>query len=440
MKVQTEELPDSEVALSFEVDDDRVERAMDAAYRRIAGRVNIAGFRRGKAPRQLVERVVGHESLMEEALNHLLPEVFEEALRETSLVALTEPEFDVESLAPLRAKARVVVPPPVDLGEYRAIHRAAPDVAVAEEEVDRVVQQLRESHAEWVPVEQPVEVGNRVTIDVVGTVAEERIINQEEIEYLVDPGRKAPFPGFAEHLVSASAGDSLAFDLTAPNEEEEGSLAGKSIGFQVSVKDVKVKELPELDDYFATTVGQYADLADLKGKIEAELRERAQMNADLKIEAEVLDEALEAATLSIPDRLVDHQAHRSRDRLVHDLDSRGLSLEQYLRVLRKSESDFDAERRSDAERTLRRSFILQAIAASEEIVISDDEIDAAIRLALESEDADRRTIDRAIKQPEVRQRMQKSLMEQGALKWLVSNAVGVRGAVPETEVLNAPSN
>ncbi len=179
MKVQTEDLPDSEVALSFEVEDDRVERAMDAAYRRMAGRVNIAGFRRGKAPRQLVERVVGRESLMEEALNHLLPEVFEEALRETSLEALTEPEFDVESLTPLRAKARVVVPPPVELGDYRAIHRDVTDVAIGEDEIDRVLQDLRERYAEWAPVERPAQVGDRVTIDVVGNEGEESVINQE---------------------------------------------------------------------------------------------------------------------------------------------------------------------------------------------------------------------------------------------------------------------
>src|SRR5947199_846025 len=146
MKVETRELPDSEFEFSFEVEDARVERAMDAAYRRVASQVNIAGFRRGKAPRALVERVIGHESLLEEALNVLLPEVYEEAVREANVEALTEPVFDVESITPLKAKATVVVPPPVELGDYRSIRRERPEVAVSDEEIDGVLQSLRERH------------------------------------------------------------------------------------------------------------------------------------------------------------------------------------------------------------------------------------------------------------------------------------------------------
>src|SRR4051794_41054665 len=155
MRVETEQLPDGEVALSFEVDDDRVERAMDAAYRRVANRVDIAGFRRGKAPRPLVERVIGREQLLQEALNQLLPEVYEEALRETNVQAMSEPEFDVESFTPLRAKATVIVEPPVQLGDYRAISKEPSPPTVSDEEIDVVLNQLRERHAEWVPRERP---------------------------------------------------------------------------------------------------------------------------------------------------------------------------------------------------------------------------------------------------------------------------------------------
>jgi trigger factor len=170
MKVETEQLPDGEVALSFEVEEARVERAMDAAYRRVANRVDVAGFRRGKAPRQLVERMVGRESLLEEALNQLLPEAYEEALKETNVDAVTEPEFDVESLEPLRAKATVVVRPAVTLGDYQAISKDAPQPTISDEEVDTVLQGLRDRHAEWVPAERASASGDLVTIDVSGTV------------------------------------------------------------------------------------------------------------------------------------------------------------------------------------------------------------------------------------------------------------------------------
>src|SRR5438128_3193971 len=205
MKVETEQLPHGEVALSFEVEDIRVERAMDAAYRRLANRVDIAGFRRGKAPRPLVERVVGRESLVDEALNHLLPEVYEEALRETHVDAVTEPEFDVESLTPLRAKATVVVRPTVELGDYRSIVRDIPEPTVNEEEVNAVLEQLRERHAEWVPADRPAGAGDRVAMDVTGTTDDETVISQDDVEYVIDLENSAPLPGFAAKLVGISA-------------------------------------------------------------------------------------------------------------------------------------------------------------------------------------------------------------------------------------------
>src|SRR5438093_11102291 len=148
MKVETEELPDSQVALSMEIEDERLERAMELAYRHLAGHVNIAGFRRGKAPRSLVERVVGHEQMLEEALEHLLPEAYAEALQIAQVKALTDPEFDVESMSPLKAKATVVVRPPVELGDYREIKKDHASTDVESSEVDDVLDQLRVDQAE----------------------------------------------------------------------------------------------------------------------------------------------------------------------------------------------------------------------------------------------------------------------------------------------------
>src|SRR5437870_1168243 len=201
MKVETEELPDSQVALSMEIEDERLDRAMELAYRHLAGHVNIAGFRRGKAPRSLVERVVGHEQMLEEALEHLLPEAYEEALQITQVRALTDPEFDVESMAPLKAKATVVVRPPVELGDYLAIQHEPKGAEVDDKEIEEVVEQLRDSHAEWVPAERPAGVGDRVAIDVVGRVEDEEIIRREDIEYVLEAERPDPVPGFADQLV-----------------------------------------------------------------------------------------------------------------------------------------------------------------------------------------------------------------------------------------------
>lgn len=420
MKVQTQDLPDGEVAVSFDIDDARFEHAMEVAYRRAANRVSIAGFRRGKAPRQLVERVVGRESLVEEALNQLLPEAFQEVARETNIVALTDPEFDVESLSPLRAKARIVVPPSVELGDYRAIRRSIPDVSVDEAEVDAVVQQLRESHGEWVPVERPAEIGDRVAIDVVGRAEGSTVINQDDVEYVLRPESPVPVPGFAQQLVGASTGEARSFELAATEGDE--TLVEKTIAFGVTVKDVKVKELPELDDDFASTVGEHANVQELLDSIRQRLRERGEATAREKVEQEILDEAIGSSMLTIPERLTDQQTHRIGDRLARDLDSGGLSIEQYLQIRRIGADELDAELRSQADRSLRRRFVLEAIAEHENLAVDDDAVDHGIRDAMGAEGADRRAVEQAFQQSEVRERVRSALREERAAKWLVEHA------------------
>ncbi len=432
MKVETEQLPHGEVALSFEVEDDRVERAMDAAYRRMAGSVNIAGFRRGKAPRQLVERVLGREQLLQEALNHLLPEVYEEALRETNVQAISEPEFDVESISPLKAKATVIVQPPVELGDYRSISKDPPEATVTEEEIDTVLQGLRERHAEWVPAERAAEAGDRLIIDVKGTSEELTIVEQEDVDYVLDPESNAPLPGFAAQLVGMSAGDSKEFKIEVTADEENSRLAGKTVDFAVTVKDIKAKELPELDDFFAATVGTYKELAALRADVEEQLKARAEVNARRNVEEEVLNEAVNGATLELPEKLIDHQAEHAVERLARDLDSRGLPIQQYLRVRQISEEDLKNEFRVESERSLRRDLVLRAIAAQEGLEVNDEQIDGHIRSALSTEGGDQRSVARALRNSEVRERAKSSLLEQGAVQWLLEHAIREPAPAPSS--------
>jgi trigger factor len=421
MKVETQELPDSQVALSMEIDDERLEQAVDAAYRRVAGRVNIAGFRKGKAPRSLVERVIGREALLEEALEHLLPEAYEEALRISQVRALTEPEFDVESMTPLKAKATVVVPPPVELGDYRSIRHTLAAVDVEPSEVEAVLDDLRDSHAEWVPTERAAAIGDRVAIDVVGAADGKPFLKQDDVEYLLDEDNPMPVPGFAAQLVGMSAGDSRTFEIEVP-ADAESSFAGQKTEFQVAAKDVKAKELPELDDYFATTVGSYKDLEELRTQVNDQLRERSQLSSRLEHEAGVLKEAVDASTVVLPEKLVNHHAERLRQRLARELDSRGLSIEQYERMRRTSDGDLAAEFRADAERSLKRSLVLQAIAEQEGLTVADDQVDANIREVFSADGGNSRAAERALHQPEIRERVRTSLIEEQAAKWLVEHA------------------
>ena len=436
MKVETEELPDSQVALSMEIKDERLERAMELAYRHLAGHVNIAGFRRGKAPRSLVERVVGHEQMLEEALEHLLPEAYAEALQIAQVKALTDPEFDVESMSPLKAKATVVVRPPVELGDYQSIRHEPKSADVESSEIDAVLDQLRDSHAEYVPADRPAALGDQVVIDVVGTIEGREIIHRDDIEYVLEAERIDPVPGFAEQLVGMSAGDEKSFALDAP-ADAEGPDAGKKTEFSVAVKDVKAKELPELDDYFATTVGTYNDLEELRSQVTENLRERAEASSRLEHEAEVLKEAIDPAAIAIPDKLVNHHAQRMRDRLVRELDSRGLTIEQYQRLRHASDEELEAEFRSDAERSLKRSFVLQAIAEREGLAVTEDQVDADIREAFSADGGSGRTVERALHQAEIRERVRSALIEEQAAKWLVERATTSEEAKASEEMSTA---
>jgi trigger factor len=448
MKVETQELPDSEVQLSFEIDDARLERAMDAAYRRLAGRVNISGFRRGKAPRQLVERVLGREALLEEALNHLLPEVYEEARQEANVRALTDPEFSVESLTPLKAKATVVVPPRVDLGDYQSIKHEAPETTVPAEEVDGVLDQLREAHAQWVPVERAAAFGDRLTIDVEGRAENARVFNQEDVDYVLEEGSPNPMPGFAEALVGIEIDETREFELTEELPEDlpeppEGAEppTPRKMTFKVTAKDVKEKELPTLDDDFATGLGAYNDLEDLRFRVEKQLRDRAESTARMDAQQKILDEAVTSATVELPHKLIHHEMHRLQDRLARQLDSGGFSIEQYLRARHTSAEDFEAELHEDAERSLKRSLVLQEIATRESIEISDDDVDLGIREAFARENASEKVIAAALRREELRERVRTALLEERAAKWLVDHAMPeVEAAATENNAADAPAS
>lgn len=433
MKVETEELPNSEVALSFEVEPVRLERALDAAARRLAQRVNIAGFRRGKAPRALVERVLGKESVLEEALEHLLPEVYREAAKDQQIRALTEPEFDVQSVSPLRAKATVVVPPAVTLGDYRSIKHDAPSPSVTPEDVDQSLQQLRERHADWVPVERASEMDDLVVIDVTGESDEKTMVHQQDVDYLLEPGRTSPVPEFAEAIVGMAAGDQRFFDLTVPENDERQDLAGKTVSFRVTMKEVRAKELPELDDYFASTVGAYNSMDELRAKVEAELLEQASNTADEQILRDVVEQALALSNVELPEKLLEHEMQRSRDRLARNLDTYGMSTEQYNRLLGRTDSEMEESLRTRVETELREEFVLQAIAAQEGLTVTDTEVDARIDAVVRSDGGDPKAVTRMTQESTVRDRVRASLLEERGAQWLVASATGVQKAAASEE-------
>ena len=424
MKVSTQEIEKSQVVLEVEVEPPRLERAMDQAYRRMAGRLKVPGFRPGKAPRPLVERMVGRESLLEDAIEHLVPEVYREAIDQENLYPIEEASFEVVEAEPLKFKATVPVRPAVQLGDYRALRRELTTPEVTDEQVDHVINQLRESHATWVPVERPVQLEDRVAMDVHGAVDEKVILDRQNVEYVVRGESDRPMPGFAEQLVGMAAGDEKTFTLAVPADFEDAEIAGKQATFTVKVHWVKEKQLPELDDAFASSVGTFSTLDEVKQEVRGELQARAEANARQELQEGLINEVVEGATLELPPQAIEKQAERLRQQLASSLDRQGITVEQYRQLTGKSPAEFEAELEADARRELTRLFVLDEIAKAEQIEVDPVEVETEIRKAAGEGPEARRLVREALARRETRARVEAAIRERKTIARLVEMATG----------------
>jgi trigger factor len=382
VKVSSTELPPRQVSLDIEVEQERLDRAVDEAFRRLAGRVDVPGFRRGKAPRSMIERMIGRDRIVEEALDHLVPEVVSEAMEQEKVEPYTRPRVESIEFDPLRLKAVVGLSPKVELGDYKDTLRvAAEEPSVGDEQVDAVIQRLRDSHAQWVPVERPVQIGDRVGFDLKATIEgrDEPILDSKEAEYVVDPAGAEPAPGFAEQLVGLKAGETKTFELTMPEDYRDADVAGKPAQFSVTLHWVKERELPSLDDDFAQQVGDYSDLLALRAAIENQVREREAERVRQQLEEDAMSKLVEISSIEFPPQLVDHQAQHMIDTLTRNVERQGLQLAQYLRLIGKEREAFDDEMRSEAESRIRRSLALDAFADAEAIEPEQQDADSEAR-------------------------------------------------------------
>jgi trigger factor len=372
VKVSSTEMPPRQVALEIEVDKDRLDRAMDDAYRQLAGRVEVPGFRRGKAPRPMVERMIGHERIVQEALDHLLPEVVTEAMEQEKVEPYTRPRVESIEFDPLRLKAVVGLAPRVELGDYTDNLRIKRDEPkVGDEQVDGVIQRLRENHAQWAPVERAAQLGDRVGLDLMATMAdqEEPVMQSKDAEFDVDPHgpRGEPAPGFAEQVVGMNAGETKTFTLKIADDYRDKDVAGKPADFEVTLHWVKARELPALDDEFAQQVGDYADLPALRAAVDKQLRHSEEERVRGKLEEDAMAKLVEISSIEYPPQLVEHQAQHMLESFTRNVEQQGLQLSQYLRLVGKDQDGFEQEIREEAETRVRRSLALDAFADAEHI-------------------------------------------------------------------------
>ena len=384
MKITRENSSPIEVTLTVELAPEDENPFIERSYRRAVSRINIPGFRRGRAPRHIVESMVGRVALVQEALEFMVPETLDKVLQDEEVSAFAEPSIEVTDLEPVSFTAKVPLEPTVNLGDYRSIRVETEPVSVEDTAIDNMLERLQEEQAVWEPVERAAEYGDRLNINVHGAMDEETVVDDEDVEYVPNEENVLPFPGFAPNLVGLAEDQESEFTITVPEDYPREQYAGQEIQFKVSVLSVKEKNLPELDDEFAKSVGQgFDDLAALRANIQESLTAQAETAARNELEQKSLEALCDAAVVNASPILYE----RELDAMVADRDrtlrQQGLDLATYLRFVGKSDAEFMDEMRPTAERRLLSGLVLRKLAEVEEIEITDDDVQSEADRLLE---------------------------------------------------------
>ena len=300
MKITREEAAPREVVLNIEFDSEDIEPYLDRSYKRVVKRVQVPGFRPGKAPRVIVENYVGRGALVRESLDFILQESLDKALKEEDLEAFGEPDIEVVEIDPLSFKAVVPLEPIVDLAEFWSIRMEPESIEVSEEDVNQVLEQMRYSAAPWEPADRPVRFGDLVTLDVDGSIDGKKVANEKGVEFIPDKDNPSPFPGFSVYLEGLKKEEYKEFTLPIAEDYLESSLAGKECRFNVKVLEIKEKLLPELDDEFAKDVRDgYSTLEALRTSVLDDLTERAEKTAQRAFQEKALEQVISGASLEV---------------------------------------------------------------------------------------------------------------------------------------------
>ncbi len=420
MKVTRESETPIEVTLTIEMDSQDEDPFIDRSYRRSVGRMSIPGFRRGKAPRSIVESFVGRTALLQEALEFMIPETLDQVLRDEGLQAFVEPEIELNDLEPVSFKAVVPLEPVVDLGDYQSIRVEESPVEITDEQVDEIIQRLQQEAAPWEPADRAVQYGDLLNLDVQGTIDGEQVVDDEAVDYVPEEANVLPFPGFAQHLENMTEGEIKDFTLTIPDDYPRPQFAGKDCEFHVEVLSVKEKNLPELDDEFAKGVGEGFETYDaLLEHVRGRLMEESEAEAARELEIKSLDELVSLASVEASETLFRRELDSMQREREQMLQNQRLDMNTYLRFIGKTEEEFLDELRPNANDRLTRYLVMRKLSQVEEIEVSDEELQSEIESRLETAGESGEQLRRAFASEAVRDNIRSSLLNQKIISRLV---------------------
>ena len=403
MKVTAEHGENREVTLPIEVEQEKLENATDGAAKRIAGRVNIPGFRKGKAPRKIVENFVGKEAILQEAFEAVAQKAFDEALKEQDMEPVTRPEIDIVTLEEGKNvvfTAKFTQRPEVTLGEYKGLKVEKPEASVSEEDIDRQIEGMRQHQGTLIdaPADAAVKKDDFITLDFDGFVDGVPFEGGKGEDYPLQIGSGSFIPGFEDQLIGAKVAEEREVNVTFPEDYHAENLKGKAALFKCTVRSIKSRELPEVNDEFAKKASKFDTLAELREDIRKNLQESAARRAENERRTKAIDMATDNCTMEIPPVMVENRITAMIQEMAMRLEQQGMSLEQYLQYAGLDMARIRDEYRETAEKNVRTDLMLEEVAKAEDIKVDGRDLDQEVYAMALSYGATPKQVQKIIKE------------------------------------------
>ena len=419
-----EKIEKSQVALTIEVGAAEFEAAVEKAYKKMRKNISVPGFRPGKAPRKMIEKLYGVEVFYEEAINNAFPEAYEAAIQEQDLRVVGYPQVEMIgecSAEGFTFKAIVPVYPEVTLGEYKGLSVEKEEVKVMAADVNARLKQMAERNARLESVERAAKEGDTAVIDFEGFLNGEAFEGGKGENHSLELGSHSFVPGFEEQVIGMKAGEEKDLDITFP-EDYHADLAGKAVVFKVKVNEVKAKEIPAIDDEFAKDVSEFDTLKELKADLKKKITEERQQAADRAFQDAVMEKVAENITVEIPDAMIETQCKQFLDNFKMQIAQQGIPFEQYMQLTGMNEEQLMADAKEPAERQVRMDLAMLAIIEAEKIEASDEEVEAELQKMAEQYNMELETVKKYLPAEQVKDQ----IVSQKAIAVAVDSAIAVK--------------
>lgn len=426
MNLQVEKLEKNMAKLTIEVSADELEKALQNAYMRQKNKINMPGFRKGKVPRQMIEKMYGPEIFYDDAANSLIPKAYSEAYDECELEIVSQPEINVEQIEkgkPFIFTAQVATKPEVTLGEYKGLEVDKVSTRVTQKEVDAKIQEEAEKNARTITVEnRPVQDKDEIILDFEGFVDGEAFEGGKGENYPLTIGSGSFIPGFEEQLIGAEPEKEIEVKVTFPEDYHAEDLKGKDAVFKCTIHEIKAKEIPEIDDEFAAEVSEFDTLDEYKADVKAKIKEQKAADGKRKKEDQAVEKAIANATMEIPDAMVDTQARQMMDEFAQRIQAQGLTMDQYFQFTGMDREKMMEEMKPQALKRIETRLVLEAVAKAENIEISDEKLDEELAKMAEAYKMEVDKLKEFMGDAEKKQ-MKEDMAVQEAVTFLAENAV-----------------